>query len=102
MKIYAIGDIHGNYDLLKKLFMKITEEIQPEDKVVLLGDIIDGGAKTKECIDLILEKSDDYNIIALKGNHEEWMLNTLRDHSKHSWIISMEGLYTIKSYSQTA
>jgi serine/threonine protein phosphatase 1 len=41
-------------------------------------------------------------VIAIKGNHEEWMLQTMNDYSKHSWIITMEGLSTIRSYSVIA
>ncbi|MBL8965756.1 MAG: metallophosphoesterase [Spirochaetaceae bacterium] len=68
-----------------------------KDKIVPLGDLIVGGEKSKECVDLILEARNDIETIAIMGNHEEWMLQTKNDCAKHSWILSMEGLKTIRS-----
>ncbi len=101
MSIFAIGDIHGCFDLLDKGFEVIKNRASLNDKIVLLGDIIDSGSDTKKCIDLILEMSQKYEVIAVKGNHEEWMLQTKDDYTSHSWIISMDGLKTIKSYSES-
>jgi serine/threonine protein phosphatase 1 len=53
-------------------------------------------------MELILNIQKERHVIAIKGNHEEWMLETMNDYTKHSWIIGMEGLDTIKSYSETA
>jgi len=103
MSIYAIGDIHGNYYLLSKAIAYILRSADlNKDKIVLLGDVIDIGEESKDCVDLILKKGKEIKIIALMGNHEEWMLQTKSDYTKHSWIISMEGLKTIKSYSEYA
>jgi serine/threonine protein phosphatase 1 len=99
MSIYTIGDIHGRADLLQLALSSILKRSTQDDKVILLGDIIDGGDDTKECVNLILKIKQQRDVIVIKGNHEEWMLQTKEDYSSHSWIISMEGLRTIKSYS---
>ena len=72
--------------------------------MIFLGDIIDGGENANKCIEKILSIRDamGINVVAKKGNHEEWFLNTMENCTKHSWIISMEGLHIIKSYSETA
>lgn len=36
------------------------------------------------------------------GNHEDWLLRTLRDYSRHSWLLGMEAFDTIRSYSAEA
>lgn len=38
-KLYAIGDIHGKW----KAYQKAIEMTSPEDRVVILGDVIDRG-----------------------------------------------------------
>jgi serine/threonine protein phosphatase 1 len=101
---FAIGDVHGNYQLLSKLLINLEKRISKDDILIFLGDIIDGGAQSKECVDLIIQfmKSTPAKTITIMGNHEQWLLETRNDFSKHSWIISMEGLRTIESYSETA
>ena len=52
MAVYCIGDLHGRYDLFTQLLKKI--EFNPcEDKLYLLGDVIDrayGGIKILDYI----------------------------------------------------
>lgn len=53
-RLFAIGDIHGCFDSLKELVEnKIL--LTKEDKLVLLGDYIDRGIKSKEVIDYIID-----------------------------------------------
>ncbi|MGD0972361.1 MAG: metallophosphoesterase, partial [Desulfobaccales bacterium] len=40
--IYAIGDIHGNLDLLQRLLEKIQPDLA-RDQLVFMGDYIDRG-----------------------------------------------------------
>jgi diadenosine tetraphosphatase ApaH/serine/threonine PP2A family protein phosphatase len=40
--------------------------------------------------------------VCLRGNHEDWLLRSRSDHSQHSWLIGMEGLDTVRSYSTDA
>lgn len=75
MRIYAIGDVHGRVDLLKKLHAAIEKEIaadRPDDwRIVFLGDYVDRGADSKGVIDFLLELGPDgERIAALAGNHD--------------------------------
>lgn len=67
---YVISDIHGDYDL----FIKMLDEINFSDKdtLYILGDVIDRG---RDSIKLLLYIMDKPNIILLRGNHEEMMLD---------------------------
>jgi serine/threonine protein phosphatase 1 len=103
MSTIAIGDIHGNLRALDDLLNGISEDLRAEDTVVFLGDYIDRGPDSKGCIERIIAFQSEVkaNVVALRGNHEEWMLQTYRDYTGHSWIIGMEAFETIRSYSST-
>ena len=73
--IYAMSDIHGQYGL----FVKRVEQIRPllvgNNKLVLLGDYIDRGDWSYECLKLAYDLEQELGrdkVIALKGNHEVW------------------------------
>ena len=57
-RLYAIGDIHGRFDLLQELHRMIEADAREFDgnkTLVYLGDYIDRGEQSKEVIDLLLE-----------------------------------------------
>jgi serine/threonine protein phosphatase 1 len=100
----AIGDIHGNLAALDDLLTKLEPEAHAGDDVVFLGDYIDRGPDVKGCIDRILRfrAETPARVICLCGNHEEWMLDTWADFRRHSWLLGMQPLDTIGSYSPAA
>lgn len=104
MSTFAIGDIHGNAAALDDLLDTLAREVGRGDTVVLLGDYIDRGPDTRGCIDRILafRSGTSARLVALMGNHEEWFLRMVRDHSSHSWLLGMEAFATIASYSPEA
>jgi len=104
MATIAIGDIHGQVKPLCDLLERVRPNIIGEDTVVFLGDYIDRGRETRACIDVILEfrASVPATVVCLRGNHEEWMLDTRDDHTRHSWLLGMNALTTIRSYSPEA
>ena len=104
MATIAIGDIHGNFAALQEVLRQVREEVVEGDVVVFLGDYIDRGPDSRACIDAILSFRDEVpaEVVCLRGNHEDWLLQTLNDFTRHSWVLSMEGLATIRSYSVAA
>jgi Calcineurin-like phosphoesterase len=101
MATIAVGDVHGNLLALTDLLGLLRAQITNEDTVVFLGDYIDRGPDTKGCIDAILEFQQEVagEVVCLRGNHEDWLLRTLRDFRRHSWLMGMEAFDTIRSYS---
>ena len=98
MTIIAIGDIHGEIDKLYKLIKKINPH---KETLIFLGDYIDRGSHSKQVIDYLLSlKESGYKVIALRGNHEDMLLNALTDHGTawiDMWAIN-GGRATLASY----
>jgi predicted MPP superfamily phosphohydrolase len=104
MATVAIGDIHGNLAALQDLLPKVLARVGPQDTLVFLGDYIDRGAHSRGCLERIIGLKDEAPcpVVTLIGNHEDWMLKSLRDFTSHSWILGMEAFETIASYSVDA
>lgn len=73
MKIAAFADIHGNYQALLTVLDHV-ERWQP-DLVLVLGDIINRGPRSRDCLHLVLEKAQLENWQVIKGNHEGYVLD---------------------------
>lgn len=72
MKIAALADIHGNYQALITVLDHV-ERWNP-DLVIVLGDIINRGPRSNECLDLIQDLAKNKSWQVIKGNHEEYVL----------------------------
>ena len=70
---------------------------------MFLGDYIDRGPDSHGVLNRLaaLRASPPCDVRFLLGNHEEWMLKTFHDHTAHSWLVGMEAITTIASYSRT-
>ena len=62
---YVISDIHGQFDALMKMVDKI--DFRYDDELYILGDVIDRGLKSIECINWVMAQD---NVLTLLGNHE--------------------------------
>lgn len=104
MATIAVGDIHGNLQCLRDLLHKLEPELTTRDVVVFLVDYIDRGRDSRGCVDAILSFRDTAvaTVVTLRGNHEDWLLRTAGEYSRHSWLIGMDAFETIRSYSPEA
>ena len=55
-RLFAIGDIHGCNVALKTLIDTINP--QPDDTIVGLGDVIDWGPDSRDCVQQLIELSE--------------------------------------------
>lgn len=62
---YVISDIHGQFDALMKMMKQI--DFGYDDELYILGDVVDRGEESIECIKWIIQQD---NILTLLGNHE--------------------------------
>ncbi|MEP0854313.1 metallophosphoesterase [Funiculus sociatus GB1-A4] len=72
MRILAIGDIHGCSMAFEELIAAV--DLQPEDRVVTLGDYIDHGPDSKGILNRLIALHYTGQLVALRGNHEHMML----------------------------
>ena len=95
-RIIAIGDIHGCSEALKVLIEAIAP--WPEDTIVVLGDVIDWGPDSRDCVRQLIDLSSRCDLILIRGNHEEMLFAALESESElRSWL-DLGGEETLKSY----
>jgi serine/threonine protein phosphatase 1 len=103
MRIYAVGDIHGRFDLLNKMLPLIAGDNEERDEaevlLVFLGDYIDRGLNSKDVVDRLLAGvGPGIAPVFLKGNHEDLLLNFLdRPETGLDWLHN-GGDMTLFSY----
>ena len=71
MKRFCIGDIHGSYKTLVQVLKKSNFDYE-NDLLISLGDIVDGGPDSYECVEELLKIKNRIDIL---GNHDEWFIN---------------------------
>jgi serine/threonine protein phosphatase 1 len=97
MSTYVMGDIHGEFESLKQCLVKSNFHYSM-DTLIQLGDVVDGGKNAFECVEELLKIK---NLIAIKGNHEDWLLDFIRTgFNPSAWAYG--GISTIESYSSKA
>lgn len=79
--IFAISDVHAHYDAMKKRVEQIRPFLdQGDSRLIMLGDFIDRGSASYECLQLAYDLQQEYGadkVVVLRGNHEEWFLDFL-------------------------
>lgn len=100
--VYAIGDVHGCHRQLLEMEQAIIADAAPmrgEKWIVTLGDYIDRGPDSAAVIEHLLQPlPDGFRRYCLRGNHEQIMLDFLRDPANHSYWLDEGGEATLASY----
>ncbi len=73
--LYAVGDIHGEAELLDELLRTLPHE--PGDRFVFVGDYVDRGPDPKGVVDRLIAFSRERECVFLLGNHESMFLDFL-------------------------
>jgi serine/threonine protein phosphatase 1 len=95
-RFFAIGDIHGCATALRPLIESIDPK--PKDTIVVLGDVIDWGPDSRDCIRQLIDLSNRCHLILIRGNHEEMLFAALESEpALRSWL-DLGGEETLKSY----
>lgn len=86
--IWAVGDIHGCFDLLNEKLQQIEFD-KEKDLLISVGDLIDRGDRNVECLDLINEKW----FRAVRGNHEQMAIDSVFYDGNHRVWLSNGGFW---------
>jgi serine/threonine protein phosphatase 1 len=71
---WAIGDVHGCRDTLRAM-VEDRIGLSKGERLVLLGDYIDRGPRSRETLDYVRQlQLDGYDVIALRGNHDDLLI----------------------------
>ncbi len=103
--VYAVGDVHGRLDLLDPLLRDIATDAlatRPRQRplLVFLGDYVDRGPESRQVVERVLQLQADggFEVVALKGNHEEVLLQFLADAAFGTVWLELGGGPTLESY----
>lgn len=96
-KVFVVGDIHGNYELLTKLLEKWRPE---EEELIFLGDYVDRGPQSLQVLEKVKQLVEK-GATALMGNHEQLFLHWLNFPNLDSYtFVSVGGASTIQSFQK--
>jgi serine/threonine protein phosphatase 1 len=93
-RIYAIGDVHGRFDLMIDLLDRICRDAETRadgrrPRIVFLGDYIDRGDDSRSVLDAIVRlcAGNSPDLVFLRGNHEAALMAFLDDPvAGRSWL----------------
>lgn len=97
-KTYVVGDIHGGLKGLKQAMGR--SPIIEGDRIIFLGDYVDGWSESAQLIDYLLELKKKYDCIFIRGNHDEWFNEYIRTGQKQYIWVNQGGQSTLNSYEQ--
>ncbi len=94
MKIYCMADIHGCLAEFEEALLLIEDHLEePDTMLILLGDYVHGGPDARGVIDRIMELQSRYGsdkVVAILGNHDEWVLTGMSSIDYMDNIINAE------------
>ena len=98
MRTLVIGDIHAGLRALQQVMDSAA--VTPDDRLIFLGDYVDGWSEALETVNYLIELQGSHNCIFLRGNHdqlcEEWLLT---EKNNPLWL-KHGGQATMDSYAK--
>lgn len=80
MRLYAIGDIHGQLDLLKAAHQRIFDDGGTDATIAHVGDLIDRGPDSAGVVEYLMQgRNAGRPWVVTRGNHDRFLPNFLND-----------------------
>ena len=97
MRTLVFGDIHGGLKALVQLMERA--KVTRDDTLIFVGDYVDGWSESSFVLRYLIDLSKKNNCIFIKGNHDVWCENWLKDENdiNPSWFMH-GGKETMESY----
>jgi serine/threonine protein phosphatase 1 len=96
----VISDIHGCYQEFVDL-LKLVKYNSRRDRLILLGDYVSRGPRSKEVVELVMSLVREHGAIALQGNHDHRFVRVMEDHASENEtarFFEYGGFETLHSY----
>nr|WP_315221134.1 metallophosphoesterase family protein [uncultured Flavobacterium sp.] len=92
----VFGDIHGGLKALIQLVEKV--EVKENDRLIFLGDYVDGWSESAQVIDFLIHLAQKQECIFIRGNHDVWCHEWLKNGVVNDIWFLHGGKSTIESY----
>jgi serine/threonine protein phosphatase 1 len=100
MRTLVVGDIHGCSQALSAVLAAAA--LTDDDLVITLGDYVDRGPDSCGVLEQLLELYQTGRLIALRGNHDQMMLDAPNDNDSLRLWLACGGEETLASYGVAA
>lgn len=97
MRILVIGDIHGGLKALQQVLRKV--EPSKIDRFIFLGDYVDGWSDASETVSFLIQFTETYDCIFIRGNHDHLAYRYLKHDDTNPMWLAYGGETTKKSYA---
>lgn len=93
-KTFVLGDVHGAHRALKQVLERASFDYN-HDRLICLGDVVDGWPETKEAVDELMKIK---NLVYIMGNHDVWALQWMETNEAEEIWLDQGGRATCNSY----
>ena len=98
-RILVVGDLHEMYKDFHHLLYDLVQYDPQKDFLILLGDYIDKGNRPIETIEAVMGLCQESpHVIALRGNHEEMMVASVKYRDERRYWLKYGGVETLQSF----
>jgi serine/threonine protein phosphatase 1 len=98
MRTLVIGDIHGGLRALHQILERAN--VSTEDKLIFLGDYVDGWSQSPQVIDFLIELQKTHDVICIRGNHDELLREWLKESKDNEQWYQHGGEATVLAYEK--
>jgi serine/threonine protein phosphatase 1 len=94
----VVGDIHSGLKALEQVLERAG--VTPEDRLVFLGDYVDGWSDAVATVDFLIRLQKSHNCIFIRGNHDELCMEWLQGGKDNPLWLEHGGGATLASYQK--
>lgn len=94
-RTFVCGDIHGAFERVQQFLDHVNFD-KSSDRLISVGDMVDRGPENEKCLALLEEPW----FFAVKGNHEDLMLNFYNQRPGGEWWVPNGGAWGMAHIAQ--